>query len=74
MFYNVRGMSKTKLKFKDAMLRLEQIATELESDDVDVDVALKKYAEGIELIQSCREKLTAAENTMKEIRADASSA
>lgn len=61
-------MAKPKLKFKDAFERLEKIVSELESEDVDLEDALKKYAEGLELVQLCKGRLEEAENKVKEIK------
>ena len=62
-------MPKQKVKFKDAFQRLENIVSELESEDVDLEEALKKYAEGLELVKLCKGRLEEAENRVKEIKA-----
>ena len=61
-------MTKLKFKFKDAFERLEKIVSDLESEDVDVEDAMKKYADGLELIQLCKQSLEAVENKVKEIK------
>lgn len=62
-------MAKQKLKFKDAFARLEKIVSSLESEDVDLEDALLKYAEGLELVKLCKGRLEEAENKVKEIKA-----
>ena len=54
--------------FKDAFERLEQIVASLESDDIDVEDAVKKYAKGLALVKLCKGKLEEAENKVKEIQ------
>lgn len=61
-------MPKKPLKFKDAFERLEQIVASLGSDDIDVEDAVKKYADGLALVRLCKGKLEEAENSVKEIR------
>ncbi len=46
-----------KQTFEKAMEKLEQIVAELESGDPSLDVALKKFEEGIKLSKFCSEKL-----------------
>lgn len=62
-------MSSPKQKFTDAFQRLERIVTELESKDIDLEDALKKYAEGLALAKLCKERLEQAENRVREIKA-----
>lgn len=61
-------MTKKSFKFKDAFERLEKIVADLESDDVDVEEAMKKYAEGLTLVQMCKGKLEEVENKVREIK------
>ena len=61
-------MMKQKFKFKDAFGRLEEIVTALESDDVDVEEAMQKYAEGLDLVKLCKGKLEEVENKVKELK------
>lgn len=61
-------MPKPTFKFKDAFERLEKIVAELQSDDVDVEEALKKYEEGLRLIAACKGRLEEVENKVKEIK------
>lgn len=50
-----------KEKFEDSMSRLEKIAAELESGDLDLDSSVKKFEEGMELSKKCNEELQNAE-------------
>lgn len=45
------------LKFEEMMKRLDEIVGELESGDIPLEESLKKYEEGIKLIQACRKRL-----------------
>ena len=53
--------NKKEEKFEDSMDRLEKIATELESGDLDLDASVKKFEEGMELSKKCNEELQNAE-------------
>ena len=48
-------------KFEDSMNRLEEIASELESGNLDLDASVKKFEEGMELSKKCNEELQNAE-------------
>jgi exodeoxyribonuclease VII small subunit len=43
--------------FEQSITRLEQIVAELEQGDVDLDLSLKKFDEGVHLSSFCRQKL-----------------
>jgi exodeoxyribonuclease VII small subunit len=45
------------LKFEEMMKKLEGIVDELESGNMPLEDSLKKYEEGVKLIQTCRKKL-----------------
>ena len=49
------------LTFEDAMKKLEEIANELEKDNLDLDTSVKKFEEGMKLSQKCNKKLEEAE-------------
>ena len=51
---------KKKLSFEDQLKRLQEIVTELESDDVPLEKSVALYKEGVELAHTCREQLKAA--------------
>jgi len=50
-----------KQTFEDAMNKLEQIVKELESTDLPLDKAIKKFEEGVQLSKFCSEKLDETE-------------
>ena len=50
-----------KQTFENAMSRLETIVQELESGDLTLDDALKKFEEGIKLSRFCSKKLDETE-------------
>lgn len=52
------------LKFEEALKKLEKIVEDLESGDLSLDEALRKYQEGIELSRQCCQRL---ENAKKKI-------
>ena len=43
--------------FEDALEKLEQITSELESGELSLEASLKKFEEGIKLAQFCNSKL-----------------
>ncbi|NOQ45677.1 MAG: exodeoxyribonuclease VII small subunit [Desulfobulbaceae bacterium] len=49
-----------KKTFENALTRLEKIAGELEEGDLSLENSLKKFDEGIELVQFCNSKLEEA--------------
>jgi len=51
----------TKLTFEKSMKQLEQIVQELESGDLPLEKAIKKFEEGIRLTKFCSEKLDETE-------------
>ena len=50
-----------KIKFEDAMKRLEEIANELEKNDLDLDASVSKFEEGMNLSKQCSKMLEEAE-------------
>ena len=51
----------SKITFEQSMKRLEQIVQELESGDLPLEEAMKKFEEGIKLSSLCSEKLDETE-------------
>lgn len=49
------------LSFEDAMKKLEDIANELEKDDLSLDESVKKFQEGMNLSIQCKDSLDKAE-------------
>ena len=52
-------------QFEDAMVRLESIVQNLQNPMVSLEDALANYQEGVELVQFCQNKLTAAEQLLQ---------
>ena len=50
-----------KLNFEESMKKLEEIATELESEELKLEESVKKFTEGMELSKKCKEILDEAE-------------
>lgn len=49
-----------KLKFEEAMKRLEKIVRELEEGDLPLEKAIDRFEEALKLARICREKLEKA--------------
>lgn len=54
-------MAERKVDFEKSMKRLEEIATELESDNLSLDESVKKFEEGMKISKQCKEILDKAE-------------
>lgn len=52
-------------KFEKAMERLEKIVEDLESGNLSLEDALKKYEEGVKLSRICQERLSQAEKKIE---------
>jgi exodeoxyribonuclease VII small subunit len=53
------------LNFEKALERLEKIVSELEGGELSLDEALRRYEEGIRLVQICSKKLDAAQKKVE---------
>ena len=53
------------MTFEEAIRRLETVAAELEKENIELEVSLKLYEEGISLIRLCNEQLQNAERKIK---------
>ncbi len=60
-------MATKKLKFEEALARLEEISSLLEDENVPLDEVLKLYEEGIKLTKICQTKLKEAELKIKKL-------
>jgi len=49
------------LNFEEAMKKLEEIANELEKNDLDLDASVSKFEEGMKLSKQCSQMLEEAE-------------
>ncbi len=55
------------LSLEEAMARLEAIVESMEDGEVPLDTLVARYEEGMRLLQSCEEKLGAAELRIREL-------
>jgi len=56
--------------FGAVLERLENIVRQLESEDLDLDGALKLFEEGVERLREARDRLAAAELKVKQVLTD----
>lgn len=59
-----------KKTFEDAMTQLEKIVQELESGDLELEKALKKFEEGVQLSKFCFDKLWETEKKITLLTTD----
>ena len=64
-------MAKDKLTFEQALQKLEQIVSAIESGQIGLEESIEKYAEGARLIAHCRGVLSAAEKKIQLLTAKA---
>ena len=55
------------MSFKEASVELEQIVRALEKGDLELEESLERYARGVALMSSLRERLTNAEQRVQEL-------
>ncbi len=60
-----------KQTFEEAMKQLEQIVQELESGDLPIEKAMKKFEQGMQLSKFCSEKLDETEKRVTMLLQDA---
>lgn len=53
------------LTFKEASVELERVVRQLEGGDLELEDALERYARGVELVRSLRERLNNAEQKVQ---------
>ena len=53
------------MTFKDASIELERIVRSLEQGDLELEESLERYARGVELLRSLRERLATAEQKVQ---------
>ena len=61
-----------KKTFEQSMKQLEQIVQELESGDLPLEQALKKFEEGMELSRFCSQKLDETERRITQLMQNSS--
>ena len=59
-----------KLSFETALKKLETLVKELESGELELEIAVKKYQEGIEMAKYCHDLLKNAENVVVKMMKD----
>lgn len=66
-------MTKTKdINLNDAFLRLEKITALIEQEDLDLEKSIPLMKEGLELAKYIKQRLTALENEIEEIKTNLS--
>lgn len=59
---------KSNFKYSEAIAELEEITNYLESSDVDLDEAIRKFDRGSDLAKQIEDHLASAENKLKSIK------
>jgi len=57
--------AKTELSFENKMKRLEEIVTQIEKSEVELEDSIKLFEEGVELSKDCQSLLDTAEKKVK---------
>jgi len=60
-------MPKKTLTFEEAMDRLEEIVSSLESGEFALEESLKLFEEGVKLVKQCNSKLESVEGAVKKL-------
>jgi exodeoxyribonuclease VII small subunit len=63
-------MATAKQNYQDVSEKLEEVMAELQSEDLDVDSAIKLYEKGLELVRQLETKLGDAENKVRELKSE----
>lgn len=63
-------MAKETLKYEEAMARLENIVSDMENGNLDMDSLCEKVKTAQKLIKMCRDKLTRTDEEIKKILTD----
>lgn len=63
-------MTEPRPAFARELERLEEILRRLETEELDLDEALRLFEEGVERLRSARERLASAEAKVKRVLAD----
>lgn len=56
-----------KMPFKKSMMRLEEIVTLLERNEIELEEAIGLFEEGLQLVSSCDTQLKSFENKVEEL-------
>ncbi|MBP3871459.1 MAG: exodeoxyribonuclease VII small subunit [Faecalicoccus sp.] len=62
-------MAEKKIKFQEAMKRLDEIIAKLNSGDLELEDAMDLFEEGITLTNQCEKQLKEFENKMDQLMA-----
>ena len=62
-------MAEKKIKFQEAMKRLDEIVAKLNSGDLELEDAMDLFEEGITLTNQCERQLKEFENKMDQLMA-----
>jgi len=57
-----------KFSFNEAYKKIEEINEWFQGEDINLDEALKKYKQGMELIKECQNRLKETENKFEDIK------
>jgi len=60
-------MTPNQLKYREAVERLDEIISQIENEDVDVDELSMQVKEAVELIRVCKAKIDKAEMEVKKV-------
>lgn len=60
-------MAEKKMKFQDAMNRLDEIVTLLNNSSLELEEAMKYFEEGLALSKQCEKQLKEFENKMDQL-------
>ena len=60
-------MAEKKMKFQDAMNRLDEIVTLLNNSSLELEEAMKYFVEGLALSKQCEKQLKEFENKMDQL-------
>ena len=60
-------MTKTEMKYEDAMRQIEEIVEKLENNELDIDNMGEQLKTAQKLIKLCKDKLTKTDNEIKKI-------
>ncbi|MDH6355529.1 exodeoxyribonuclease VII small subunit [Dysgonomonas sp. PH5-45] len=63
-------MAKKEKTYTEALQELKNILAEIENDDVDLDILIKKTKDATQLISLCKEKLYKADQEVQKLLDD----
>lgn len=64
-------MAREKLKFEQALARLEKLVEGIEQGRIGLEESIERYAEGMELVRYCRAILVESEMKIQKLQLDA---